>query len=339
MAKPLIVPVFIPHLGCPHTCVFCNQQKIAGSYQLPTYQSLREMVAAYRASCRKGEREVQLAFYGGSFTGLADDMQKRLLDAAAKLKEQGLIHKIRLSTRPDYIDVKRLALLKDYQVDIIELGVQSLDEEVLIASERGHRPEDVAQAVACIQSSAQFALGLQMMVALPADTPEKSIATAEKIAAFAPDFVRIYPTAIIKDTKLAQAYQQGTYMPWPFELILETTARIWDIFHTQRIPVIRIGLQAADNLQLEQDLLGGAYHPALGELVKSRWYRQRLEALLDGQRNQILTVHCNPGDISQFIGQHQANKHYFQEHYQIDLQIIGDQALARETFTWQFSAR
>ena len=338
MSKPLIVPVFIPHFGCPHTCVFCNQKKIAGEYQLPTGKQLEEMVLAYRTSVNDKAREVQLAFYGGSFTGLARSQQSLLLSAAAELKERGLIQKIRLSTRPDYIDRERLMLLKNYQADIIELGVQSMDEDVLKASQRGHTAEDVLRAVELIRSFRAFSLGLQMMVALPADMPAKSLATAEKIAALTPDFVRIYPTAIIKDTALALAWQRGDYEPWPMELILDTTAAIWDIFYKAHIPVIRIGLQAADNLRLEQDLLGGAYHPALGEMVKSRWYRQQLEALLDDRAEaQTLTVFCNPADISQFVGQHRVNITYFAQHYQLTLCVRGDERVPRETFTWQFS--
>ena len=338
MSKPLIVPVFIPHFGCPHTCVFCNQKKIAGDYQLPSGQLLEDMVQAYRTSSSSKTREVQLAFYGGSFTGLEEAQQRQLLSAAAELKARGLIDKIRLSTRPDYIDEERLTLLKSYQADIIELGVQSMDEAVLKASQRGHTAEDVLRAVEWIRSYPQFALGLQMMVALPADTPAKSLATAEKIAALAPDFVRIYPTAIIKDTALALAWQRGDYEPWPMERILDTTASIWDIFYQDHIPVIRIGLQATDNLRLEQDLLGGAYHPALGEMVKSRWYRNRLEALLSSRAEaQTLTVYCNPADISQFVGQHRANIAYFAQQYQLTLHVVGDERLPRESFNWQFS--
>ena len=337
MTKPLIIPIFIPHYGCRHTCVFCNQKKIAGVYELATEEQLAATVKAYRQSCSQKEREIQLAFYGGSFTGLDFSLQKQLLNAAARLKSQGLIQKIRLSTRPDYIDRERLALLHAYQEDIIELGVQSLDEAVLLASRRGHTAEDVYLAVSLIRTYPEFALGLQMMVALPADTPEKSLITAQKIAALTPDFVRIYPTAIIKDTELALAWQEGTYTPWPMDLILDTTARIWDIFQKEHIPVIRIGLQATDNLVLEQDLLGGAYHPALGELVKSRWYRQQIETQCAGQSGRLLTVYCNPADISQFVGQHRENITYFKEHYQITLQVQSDSHIPRETFHWQFA--
>lgn len=338
MSKPLIIPVFIPHLGCPHTCVFCNQKKIAGEHQLPDSAQLEEMVLTYRTSCSQKEREVQLAFYGGSFTGLEMDQQKLLLESAAHLKERGLIQKIRLSTRPDYIDDERLALLEAHQVDIIELGVQSMDEDVLIASQRGHTSKDVRKAVRQIRAHSQLTLGLQMMVALPADTPERSLSTAWQIADLAPDFVRIYPTAIIKDTELARSWQRGDYDPWPMEVILDTTASIWDIFYNAHIPVIRIGLQATDNLQLDQDLLGGAYHPALGEMVKSRWYRKRLETLCTKQTGaQRLTVFCNPADISQFVGQHRANVAFFAEQYHLFLQVVGDAKLSREKFTCQFS--
>lgn len=336
MNKPLIIPVFIPHFGCPHACVFCNQQKIAGDYQLPDYETLWQQVCNYRESCcGMKEREVQLAFYGGSFTGLDITLQEELLKIAEALKAQRLIQKIRLSTRPDCIDEQRLLLLEQYGVDIVELGVQSMADDVLLASQRGHTIKDVHQAVTLIKQHQQLQLGLQMMIALPKDTPAKSMNTARMIAELAPDFVRIYPTAIIKDTILAALWQNGLYQEWPFDMILDTAAQVLQIFEDRQIPVIRIGLQAADNLQYGQDLLAGAYHPAMGELVKSRRFRLKIERVIQQIDSATLDIYCHQRDISQIIGQHRCNLTYFQEHYGRKLNVIPDNDLIQGEFIIQ----
>ena len=276
MSKELIIPVFIPHLGCRHRCVFCNQRKISGHESMPQAEEIEKQVLNYRASCRDlNLREVQLAYYGGSFTAIAADEQEKYLKAAFALKEKGLIAKIRLSTRCDYIDDEVIARLKRYQVDIVELGVQSLDEQVLMLSQRGHTAAQVREAAEILKQSG-FTLGLQMMIALPGDTPAKSIQTAKEIVRLEPDFVRIYPTAIIKDTELALMWKNRQYKPWDWDVLIDTTAEAAEIFQAAHIPIIRIGLQAADNLTFERDLLGGGYHPALGEIVKARIMRRKI---------------------------------------------------------------
>ena len=230
---------------------------------MPQAEEIEKQVLNYRASCRDlNLREVQLAYYGGSFTAIAADEQEKYLKAAFALKEKGLIAKIRLSTRCDYIDDEVIARLKRYQVDIVELGVQSLDEQVLMLSQRGHTAAQVREAAEILKQSG-FTLGLQMMIALPGDTPAKSIQTAKEIVRVEPDFVRIYPTAIIKDTELALMWKNRQYQPWDWDVLIDTTAEAAEIFQAAHIPIIRIGLQAADNLTFERDLLGGGYHPAL----------------------------------------------------------------------------
>lgn len=316
MSKELIIPVFIPHLGCEHRCVFCNQRKISGQATIPTLEEIRSQVGEYRKSCSNlNEREVHLAFYGGSFTGISEKMQEDYLSFASALKKQGLIAKIRLSTRADYIDAKIIARLKSYQVDIVELGVQSMDEEVLKLSKRGHTAADVEKAAELIKQ-AGITLGLQMMIALPGDTPEKSLATAKKIIALKPALVRIYPTAIIKDTELAELWQKGSYEPWDWDILLDTAAQIALLFQKNNILIIRIGLQAADNLNLDKDLLGGAYHPALGELVKGRIMRMKMEETLKNlPSNQAYRVLCAPKMLSQVKGQKNCNVLYFAQKY------------------------
>lgn len=328
MSKELIIPIFIPHFGCKHLCVFCNQRKISGQNSLPKCEEISEQVISYRNSCRNlAAREVQLAYYGGSFTGIAPTEQEKFLSAAYELKQKGLIDKIRLSTRCDYLDETVLSRLKKYTVDIIELGVQSMDDEVLRLSGRGHTAEQVRESARLLKTEG-FILGLQMMIALPGDTPQKTFYTAEEIVKLKPDFARIYPTAIIKDTDLAVMWQNGEYKEWEWELLLDTTAQAAEIFMQASIPIIRIGLQAADNLSPERDLLGGGYHPALGELVKGRIMRRRMERILtENPRNQAYDVYGNEKQLSQIKGQKNVNVRYFAEKYQQRLYINPDREL------------
>lgn len=327
MSKELIIPVFIPHLGCRHRCVFCNQRKISGHESMPQAEEIEKQVLNYRASCRDlNLREVQLAYYGGSFTAIAADEQEKYLKAAFALKEKGLIAKIRLSTRCDYIDDEVIARLKRYQVDIVELGVQSLDEQVLMLSQRGHTAAQVREAAEILKQSG-FTLGLQMMIALPGDTPAKSIQTAKEIVSLEPDFVRIYPTAIIKDTELALMWKNRQYQPWDWDVLIDTTAEAAEIFQAAHIPIIRIGLQAADNLTFERDLLGGGYHPALGEMVKARIMRRKIERTLAQMPQGAYEIYANVRQLSQIKGQKNVNTRYFAEKYQQRLYIYADERL------------
>lgn len=330
MAKTMVIPVFIPHLGCGHSCVFCNQRKIAGSYDLPGQAGLAAQVVGYRKSWHEAG-EVQLAFYGGSFTGLEVHHQERLLGYAEGFKAAGLIEKIRLSTRPDYIDGDILARLLANQVDIVELGVQSLNDQVLVASKRGHSAHQVLEAVAMIRQT-PLILGLQVMVGLPGDTPKRSLETARAVVDLAPDFVRIYPTAVIEDTTLAAWWREGLYEPWDEDVMLDTLAQMVGLFNAAQVPIVRIGLQATDNLQLGRDLLAGAYHPAMGELVKGRLFRMDMEAQLAGldlRDSGSILIACHPKDRSQVVGQKKCNLTYLAQKYKREAVICPDEGLSR----------
>lgn len=339
MSKELIIPVFIPHLGCTHLCVFCNQRKISGQEKLPEIASIEKQVLDYRASCKDlANREVQLAYYGGSFTAIDGEMQEQFLKVAYDLKTRGLIQKIRMSTRCDYLDKTVLERLKRYTVDIVELGVQSMDDEVLSLSQRGHTAEQVRIAARILKEQG-IKLGLQMMIALPGDTPQKSLYTAQEIVKLQPDFVRIYPTAIIKDTMLADMWRDGAYEEWDWDLLLDTTAEVAAVFKQADIPIIRIGLQAADNLSTDQDLLGGGYHPALGEMVKSRMMRKQIEEILkQSPPGRAYDISCNYRQISQIRGQKNANIRYFADKYKIRLylkpteELLWDQIIIEPKF-------
>ncbi|MDO4280165.1 MAG: radical SAM protein [Peptococcaceae bacterium] len=321
--KQVIVPIFVPHMGCPHDCVFCNQYHITGSWQAPDLAAIDEMVAEWTAS--SGETP-SLAFYGGSFTAIDLDVQLPLLAAAAALKAAGKIAAIRLSTRPDALDAEVLARLANYGVDTIEIGVQSLNDDVLCASGRGHTAQDAVAAIRRVKA-AGFACGVQLMLALPADTPARSLATAAQVVDLAPDFVRLYPTAVIRDTALADLYASGRYVPWAMDAVLDTAAEMAMAFAAAEIPVIRIGLQAEDQLT-QGDVIAGAYHPAMGELVKARIYRKRMAIMLGAGASGPVTFAVAPRRLSQALGHHRENVDYLSALAGVPVKIMGDETLA-----------
>lgn len=253
-----------------------------------------------------------MAFYGGSFTAIPVSSQEELLSAA-----QG--HPIRLSTRPDAIDEAVLSRLKRYNVETVELGAQSMDDEVLRLSGRGHLASDVVKASEMIKS-AGFKLILQMMTGLPGDTKAKAIKTAEKIAELKPDWVRIYPTVIVKDTELFELWQRGQYKEHSVEEAVDWCSAILPAFEAAGIPVIRLGLNPTDELS-GGEAVAGAYHPALGELVRSRVVRNELEQLIqEGKydRQGDAVVIRVPGEmLSQAIGQHRCNIDYLEKKYNL----------------------
>ena len=303
-ARADIIPIFVPHLGCKHACVFCNQRRITGENRPAYADSVRAAIRAAAAVPRTGKRE--LAFYGGSFTAIEVQRQIELLSAAKEAVEAAQIDAIRLSTRPDAIDESVLARLRTYGVETVELGAQSMDDAVLSASRRGHTAEDVIRASRLIKA-AGFRLILQMMTGLPGDTPEKSQKTAEKLIACEPDGVRIYPTVIVKDTELYDLWQAGAYREHTVEDAVSICAEIIPLFQAAGIPVIRLGLNPTEELS-GGAAVGGAYHPALGELVKSRILFNRacarLSSVKPGSR-VVLEVH--PSLVSQMTGQHRCN--------------------------------
>ncbi len=304
-ARESIVPVFVPHLGCPNDCVFCNQRRISGAQQPATALTVKQAMENAAALPLNGAKR-QLAFYGGSFTAIPVETQRELLEAAKEYMDKGELHSIRLSTRPDAIDEAVLKRLKEYKVETIELGAQSMDEEVLLLSGRGHTAQDVQNASRLIKQ-AGFKLVLQMMTGLPGDTKAKSIETARRIIALSPDAVRIYPTVIVRDTALYDLWQAGLYPEHSVEDAVEVCAELLPMFDEAGIPVIRLGLNPTEELS-GGAAAGGAYHPALGELVKSRIMYLRARALLAGTAQEsrvVLSVHKSR--ISQMTGQHRRN--------------------------------
>ena len=325
-ARESIIPVFVPHLGCPNDCVFCNQRRISGSLTPARPGDVTEAIERALAITPAGTRR-QLAFYGGSFTAIPDAEQEALLGAAQPWLERGDIASIRLSTRPDAIDGAVLARLRRYGVETVELGAQSMSDSVLALSGRGHTAQDVRVAALAVKA-AGFKLILQMMTGLPGSDDGTDIESAREIAALSPDGVRVYPTVIVKDTALCDLWRAGRYTEHTVEDAVRVCARIVPIFEAAGIPIIRLGLNPTEDLS-GGDAVGGAYHPALGELVRSRIMRGKAEALLEGaEPGAELTLRVNPRLMSQLVGQHGANRKYLTEKFGLKrLKIVPDGAV------------
>ncbi len=337
MKTHAIIPIFIPHLGCPNDCVFCNQKKITARTGPLTIQEMKFKIDEYlKTITGRGIQTTEIAFYGGSFTGIPKSDQEAYLSVAKEYKEAGKIQKVHLSTRPDYIDDQILALLKQHQVDIIELGVQSLDEEVLKLSNRGHSIQSVYDASLLIKAYG-FELGLQLMIGLPGDTPEKSIASAKAVAQIGPSIGRLYPTIIIEDTELYSMYQNGSYKPFTMEETILTTKEMYRILTNAGVNVIRIGLKSTDHIATNGEIAGG-YHPAFRQLVEAELAKDQMEdqltqILLKDPNTQNIVFACNGTSFSNMIGNGRSNKIYFEKKYaQIRFQFHVDYSIPNLTY-------
>ena len=303
-----IIPVFVPHLGCKHQCVFCDQKQISGRAAPAGPETVQQVLSSAQASTGGAE----LAFYGGSFTAVPRERQRQLLEAAQPYLASGLLSSIRVSTRPDCVDPEALDLLAAYRVETVELGAQSMDEAVLRASGRGHGPEDTRNAASLLRERG-FRVILQMMTGLPGADDLSDLRTAESLAALEPDGVRIYPTVVLRDTPLAELWRRGLYRARTVEQAVETCAPIAALFLRAGIPIIRLGLNPDRELE-SRGVLAGAYHPALGELVYARLYRQRAEERIAAMspRPERLTILVSPDAVSRMTGQHRENLTYLQ---------------------------
>lgn len=327
------IPIFVPHRGCPHDCVFCNQKRITGASSGVTAADVKSTIEECLKTIKKTDRYVEVAFFGGSFTGVPIEEQTYLLSAANDYVKKGEIDGIRLSTRPDYITTEILDNLLKYGVTTIELGVQSMDDEVLLKSNRGHTKYDVEKAVELIRRY-PFTLGLQMMTGLPGDTAEKSKDTARKIIALKPDIVRIYPTLTIKDTRLEEMLKAGEYTPQSVDEAVELCTRLVTMFEKRNITVIRVGLQSTDEIsECGESVVAGPLHSAFGELVESRIYLDIIMDALEGFKAKRAKVYVNPKEISKATGNKKTNIAKIKELTGIDIKICADEKLGkREVF-------
>lgn len=303
MAKRRIIPLFIPHAGCPQTCVFCDQRKISGA---DTPVTPAQVAREIEASLPRAGRGCELAFYGGSFTAMSPDTQERLLGAAQPYLGPEGVGAIRLSTRPDAVDDQVCRRLRAYHVSTVELGCQSMDDQVLALSRRGHTGQDTVQAVECLRRHGLSVI-LQMMTGLPGDTGAQSRETAREIIALRPEGVRIYPTVVLRGTELEARMNRGEYTPQGVEEAVALCGELYEMFLKAELPVLRVGLNPTEALS-GGEAVAGAYHPALGELVLSELYLRRARALLLARpdiKRAVLSVH--PRRVSVMVGQHRKN--------------------------------
>ena len=297
------ISIFVPHNGCPQQCSFCNQKTITGQAYQPTAKDVDEAV---QKALRKKGYEFEIAFFGGSFTAIDRGYMTELLDAAEHYVKSGAVKGIRISTRPDYIDDEILTLLKAKGVTAIELGAQSMDDEVLSANMRGHTAEDVVNASKLIKSYG-FELGLQMMTGLYLDTDEKDIETARKIIELKPATVRIYPTVVLKGTYLEELYDGKIYRPPAVDDAAALCTKLLPMFEEEKIKVIRLGLHSSE--EIKKNMVAGAFHPALGEIVQSRFMLNKVLEYPPGSYE----IFVSPKTVSKLKGNQKRNVYFLME--------------------------
>lgn len=303
---PLVIPFFIPHAGCPHTCIFCDQRLVSGAREpLPSPERIKQTIRVWLQ--RSPGRTAEVAFYGGSFSLLPLSIQNNLLDAVREFLENGSVGGIRISTRPDALDHTVLRFLKIRGVKTIEVGVQSLHDQVLIHCNRGHSAHDALEAITRV-SEAGFSVGVQLLPGLPGDSRQFALQSVHAAIAAGAQFFRIYPAVVLAGTGLADLYKNGAYLPPDLEQGIQTCARMVQICLKNNIPVIRIGLQADTGLQQEHAVLAGCWHPALGQMVYSELFYDLVCSLVSNITVHFpLTVVCHPRRVSEVIGNRRHN--------------------------------
>jgi len=308
MKKHSNIPIFIPELACPHQCVFCDQEKISGTHSIPQPKDVNHIVERHLATMPES-RIINIAFFGGSFTGLPVELQRQYLKEAFRFIKSGRISGIRLSTRPDYINEEVLDLLKKYGVTTIELGVQSTNREVLNRSGRGHTFEDIKGASELICKSG-IKLGLQMMIGLPEDNYERSIQTANDIVSLGASSTRIYPAIVVKRTVLEKLYQEGKYIPLTLEQAVEWTKDIVHIFEKNNVSIIRMGLHPSEELVIGKSLIDGPFHAAFKEMVMTQIWKEIIDTELNNITSNKIKITVSDRQIHFAIGYRQANREH-----------------------------
>ena len=329
MKKEYIIPIFVPHLGCPNNCTFCNQKKISGQTKMVTKQDVKDTIEYYLKNFKDDHKYVEVAFFGGSFTAIEKEKQEELLEAVQEYIHNKKVHSIRVSTRPDCIDKDILKRLKKYHVKTIELGVQSTNNYILSRCKRGHTVEDVKKASKLIRRYG-FILGHQMMVGLPESTKQDEINTAKELIKLKPEIVRIYPVLVIKDTELAEEYQRGEYTPLTVGQAVERCKEIVDLFNRKKITVIRIGLQNTEEITdpslKESSVVAGPYHPAFRQLVESSmWYDSIVNEIKKvNAKVKKVRIKANDKNVNNIIGHKKENITKLKEVYDVDVIIEKD---------------
>lgn len=337
MKKEYIIPIFVPHLGCPHACIFCNQRKISGEQKNVRADDVRNTIEYYLDNFKDDNKLVEVAFFGGSFTAIDIELQKELLEAANEYIQKGLVNGIRISTRPDAINKQILKMLKKYNVKTIELGVQSANNYILQKAERGHTFEDVKKASKLINRYG-FILGHQMMVGLPESTTLDETNTAKALIKLKPKIVRIYPVLVIKGTKLEEEYNNGNYEPLSVVQAVERSKEVAHLFNKKKIKVIRIGLQNTDEIcepgSKTSQVVAGPYHPAFRQLVEAGMWYDVIVAKIKKFNTKVkqVQIRANPEDINNIIGHKKENIEKLKEVYEVDARVKSDETIKNGKF-------
>lgn len=328
MKSHSIIPIFLPELGCPKQCVFCNQKHISGQHSVPDSDEVRENIEQHLSTLKGRDINIELAFFGGSFTALDSKSQTQFLEIAQPYLQSESISNIRISTRPDAITDENLELLKQYGVSIIELGVQSLDDEVLRLSGRGYSATIVYEAAKKIIEHG-FTLGMQMMIGLPGSTHEKDMFTAREIIRCGAKGTRIYPLLVFRDTDLERLYNEGEYKPLSVEESVEQSADLLELFLDADVQVYKIGLHPSEFLE-NGTLLAGPWIPAFRQHVQARVWKRKFEKSLATDAS-ILEFAVHPSDINSALGPNRCNVNYFGQKG-LSLLIRTDTTLKRGDF-------
>lgn len=308
-AKHRVIPIFIPQKACPFRCAYCNQFAIAGQDHMPSPEEVDGIIKQHLATIPNGSH-IRIAFFGGSFTGMSIEEQNQYLDIAFPYVQNGTVKGIQLSTRPDYINSEILENLQRHGVTLIELGAQSLDDEVLQAAHRGHTVQQVQEASAMIRQHG-FELGLQMMIGLPGDSKEKSLHTAQLIADFGATCTRIYPTLVVPHTRLAQDYAEGRYQPLSLEEAVDWCKNLYLFFQEKNITVLRMGLHPSEGLLSGSGYLAGPFHVSFKELVMSAIWHDRILEQLQGNPQAEAIIKVPAGEINYAVGYGGCNRKKF----------------------------
>jgi len=331
--KHFIIPVFLPNIGCPHQCIFCNQSVISNIKQkIPSPEKFHKIVNNYLKYKGKDRKLVQIAFFGGNFLGLKAAHINSLLHEAGKFVNDGSVDSLRFSTRPDTINNETLDILNPFPVSTIELGVQSMDDHVLAMSKRGHTSTDTKEAVRLLKKR-NYEIGLQMMVGLPGDDETKAQLTGRKIADMSPGFVRIYPTVVLADSLLAKWYQNGKYTPIPLEECITLVKNLYLLFRKKDITVIRMGLQVSENLEKDTEILAGPYHPAFGHLVFSQIFLDMAMSIFNSKKyaQDEIIIKVHPRSISKMKGLKNRNIEILKRKFNIkSIKIISEPSMAED---------
>lgn len=337
MKKEYVIPIFVPNLGCPNDCVFCNQKKISGQQTDVTAEDVKKTIDFYLSNFKDNNKYVEVAFFGGSFTGIDKNVQLELLEAANEYIKDKKVNSIRISTRPDYISKDILKMLKKYHVKTIELGVQSSNDYILSKSKRNHTFKDVIKSSKLIKRYG-FTLGHQMMVGLPESTEYDEINTAKDLIKLKPKIVRIYPMLVIKGTELAKEYSSGEYVPLTIEQAVQRCKEITYMFRKNRINVIRIGLQNSEEISdpanKGSQVLAGPFHPAFRQLVEgAMWYDSIAEKIKKiNAKVKKVEITINSADANNVIGHKNCNIQKLKDFYDIDVVINNNDEMRRGKF-------